>query len=324
MIFRGWWGILAGIGGLLILGVLFFPARIPSLPAPRENPLTFDEALQAFEGHQKDDVERLNEVCSPKILHHGGPTSRVYVLLHGLSNCPAQFQNMARALHVAGHNVIVPRMPHHGLADRLNEEYGRLTLQELATWLGGNLEVARGLGREITVVGLSAGAEFALWVAAERSDVSRVVALNPFLAPKGLPLFLERPVGNLASRLPNLFLWWDPVAKQDYAGSPQSYPRFPTRVVGRLMVLGVHLRSQFAKQTPAVRRIQIVTSESDGTVSHAAIRILAKKISRWREIQFQETWLPKALGLPHDMVDPQNPREKIEVSDPILLKILEG
>lgn len=316
------WGLVL-VAVVALLALLFVPMGIPTIPPPRATPLTFTEALRAFDGYQQQDASRLNPVCEPVILHHGAPTPRVYVLLHGLSNCPAQFRRIAETLHAKGHTVIIPRMPHHGLADRLNEDYGRLTLTELAQWLGGNLEIARGMGRKTLVAGLSVSGISALWIAAERPEVSRVISIAPFFAPHKLPVALDRPLGQLVSRLPNVFIWWNPIKKQDNPGPPHAYPRFPTRVVGQFMVLGATLRDRLANQPPAVQWIRLVMSDADFAISHQAPRLYARDLKRWPKVDFQQEWIPREEQVPHDMVDPTQPNQRLEFSEPLLLRLLE-
>jgi len=40
------------------------------------------------------------------------------VLIHGTTNSPRQWEELGGALHALGHNVLILRMPHHGLESR--------------------------------------------------------------------------------------------------------------------------------------------------------------------------------------------------------------
>lgn len=314
------------IGGpilLLICAVAFFPMRVPELPEPRATPLTYEEADKVFRDIVAAEPIGVNEVCFPKLLHHGHPTQRVYVLLHGLSNCPAQFEQIGAALHKAGHTVLIPRMPHHGMKDRLTDAYGKLTLQEMATWIAGNLELARALGNEVIVSGLSVNGTTVSWVAQKRGNLTSSVVISPFYGPAGIPDVLQAPLGRLLARLPNVFIWWDASKKQDIPGPSYAYPRFPTRVVGEFMVLGQAVLANAKKSAPMSPNLWMVWSEADPAISLTLIQKMTARWKAWPTTHLQEKIFPLDLGVPHDMVDPHQPDQKTSITDPALMQIFQ-
>lgn len=58
----------------------------------------------------------------------------VILLVHGYTNCPAQFGKLGRQFYDLGYNVLIAPLPHHGLADRLNDEQGQLSARELTAY----------------------------------------------------------------------------------------------------------------------------------------------------------------------------------------------
>lgn len=315
------------IGGPLVVvisAVALFPMRVPELPEPRATPLTYEEADKVFREVIASEPVAVNEVCLPKLLHHGHPTQRVYLLLHGLSNCPAQFDQIGAALHKAGHTVLIPRMPRHGMKDRLTDDYGKLTLQEMATWIGGNLELARALGKEVIISGLSVNGTTVSWVAQKRGNMTSSVVISPFYGPAGIPNFLQGPLGRLMARLPNAYIWWDASKKQDIPGPTYAYPRFPTRVVGEFMVLGQAVLAEAKKSAPMSPNLWMVWSEADPAISIPLVQKMTTRWKAWPSTRLQEKIFPLDLGIQHDMVDPNQPDQKTDITDPILLQIFQA
>src|SRR3954447_14673841 len=122
------------------------------------------EALQAKE-LQSHDGATINPVCYTRLFDHGQRTRRVVVCYHGYTNCPFQFQALAEHFHAQGDNVFVPRLPYHGLRDRMSAEQARLTVTDLVDVTNETVDIACGLGEEIILTGLSAGAVMAAWAA---------------------------------------------------------------------------------------------------------------------------------------------------------------
>lgn len=310
--------------GAVVVALMFSPPRVPSLgkaPVPR---LDFDDARALALSEQKRWPEEVNPVCRATLLDHGRRTQRVIVLYHGLSNCPAQYGKLAAELHAMGHNVLVPRMPFHGFTDRLTPDYGRLDLAGLAAWVRESLDVASGLGETIYVSGLSVNGVTAAWIAMERPDVRRAVVVAPFFEPPGFPEWATGPVANLLSRAPNVFLWWNAELKENNPGPPHAYPRFPTRVLAEFMVVGQAVLAMARERPPASPQVAVVTSEADTAISLPAVATLERLWKGRLGENFFAYSFPKAEGVPHDLIDPLQPEERIEASYPILLKLLGG
>src|SRR3954470_21036994 len=130
----------------------------------RPDPATqYAEALDRLDRLKALDDDRVNPVCLSRGLLHGQKTRRAVVLIHGLTNCPQQWAPFADVLHARGINVLLPRMPHHGLADRLTSDRGNLRSDELRALGDQVVDIATGFGGEVVVVGISAGGIVAAW-----------------------------------------------------------------------------------------------------------------------------------------------------------------
>lgn len=316
------WAVAAAF--LSAIGALsFWPARIPQIPQPREIPLSYPEAASLAVSESLQIPPEIAGPCAATVFLNGQKTRRSFLLLHGLSNCPAQFAELGRMLHARGYNVYIPRLPGHGFKNRLTPEYGGLDLSELANWLGGSLEIARGLGEEVTVVGLSVNGASAAWLAQERRDVARAVILAPFLAPSGIPEWASGPLGRLLSRAPNMFIWWDAQKKQDFPGPPLAYPWFPTRVVGKFMALGSWIYSEASVRAPACKSFAFAISDADAAINTSAAWALADRYAKWGGVGVERLRFPENLRVPHDFIDPAQPDQKTDLVYPRLMELLD-
>jgi carboxylesterase len=142
----------------------------------------------------------------------------VIVLLHGLTNCPAQFDSLGRLSFARGANVLIPRLPRHGLADRMTRALAYTDVPELCAFTDRVMDAARGLGDSVTVVGLSTGGVMAAWAGQQRADVDRAVVIAPLLGLGYAPGPLTPAAARLMRSLPNLFVWWDSKARERLAG----------------------------------------------------------------------------------------------------------
>jgi pimeloyl-ACP methyl ester carboxylesterase len=288
--------------------------RIPQPPATP--PLDYEAARAKVAAALENSPPTARPECRSQVLDHGSRTRDAYVLLHGLTNCPAQFARFADILYARGANVLLLRLPHHGLADRMTTESAKLTAGDLIASASEAVDLARGYGERVTVIGLSVSGVSAAWIAQTRADVDLVVVIAPFLAPAGLPDWAIPPLANLLCRLPNGFIWWDPKQRENLVGSPYSYPRFATRSIGETMRLGLDVFALAKKSPPAARRILLVTSPADRAISMPRVKELAVLWgSHAQSLAFPAEW-----NAPHDCIDPAQPGAQVERVYPQLLE----
>jgi carboxylesterase len=252
------------------------------------------------------------------VLSHGHPTERVFVLLHGFTNSPRQFRELGERLFATGANVVIPRLPHHGLSDRLTDAHGDLRATDLILYAETGIDIARGLGRRITVVGLSVSGVSAAWVAHARDDVDEVFLLAPFFGPAVVPDLLTPPLAAALVRLPNTFLWWNPKLRENLPGPPTNYPRFATRPLGEVMRLG--LATAEATTPVRVRRLGVVLTEGDPAVNNRrTLRIVREWEERSPGVEFFVYTFPRGKRIPHDFIDPLQDGAQVDKVYPLLL-----
>src|SRR5437867_9128476 len=90
------------------------PRGLGSHPHPAAS---YDEGVRLVDTLRAADSPAIAPECVTRLLSHGARTARVVVLLHGLTNCPAQFDSRARTAFPRDANGLAPRLPHHGFAD---------------------------------------------------------------------------------------------------------------------------------------------------------------------------------------------------------------
>ena len=264
----------------------------------------------------------LHPECAAFELDHGRRTPRAWVLLHGLTSCPRQFRRLADSLYARGDNVVVPRLPRHGEADRMTPALAGLTAAELTAACDTALARAATLGERVEVMGLSLGGALAGWAAQER-DVDRAVLLAPMFAAHGVPAWLDRFAVRALTWLPNRFAWWDDDAREALAGPRATYPRFASRALGHALWIGGHVIERARAAPPRARSIVIVTTPDDRAARTSAT---AAVVREWRAHGARVTvhTFADSLGIEHDFVDPEQPYARVAVSYDHLLRWIDA
>jgi alpha-beta hydrolase superfamily lysophospholipase len=150
-----WWIFLLVLLSL-ILWIAFRPVSIEELESHPEPVQSYQEAIQRVKTVQEEDNQDLaRDVCMSKLLDHGLQTEHVIVLLHGFTTCPEQFHDLGKQYFEAGYNVLIPRIPYHGLSNRMTDALLNLTAENLAAFGDKVIDIAHGLGKKVSVMGIS-------------------------------------------------------------------------------------------------------------------------------------------------------------------------
>jgi esterase/lipase len=256
--------------------------------------------------------------CSSFVLHHGRPTERALVLLHGFTNCPRQFAELAQQFFARDFNVYVPRLPRHGLLDKMTLDLGGLTVDELTTGAADSAELAAPLGTRLSVLGLSLGALLAAWLGQTR-PIDRAAAIAPFFSVARMPLPIEPALAGGLALAPNLELWWDPRVK-DRVGPAHAYPRYATHALAACLKLGERIRA-IARDRPALAAQSIlILNAKDPAIDNRAARdvwsLLQQRGSRTSEFTFEN------LDVRHDIIESTTYADAGRLVYPVLLDLL--
>jgi hypothetical protein len=318
--------IAAAVATLLLLGLawLLRPLPLDDLASAPDPTSSYDEAMERWaETQAREAALPLHDGGRTIVLSHGHSTDRVFVLLHGLTNAPRQFRELGEDLFATGANVVIPRLAHHGLADRMTEAHASLTAQDLIRYARNGVDLAQGLGKKVTVVGLSVSGISAAWLAQNRDDIDEVFLLAPLFGPAIVPDPLTPSFTAALTRLPNQMLWWDPRVRENLPGPPYNYSRFATRPLGEALRLGLHTAQP--DRTLRVNRLGVILTENDLAVNNARTKRL---VEEWRaaspdtEIFLHE--FPAEEKIPHDFIDPLQPDARTDKVNALLVDWLTG
>lgn len=285
---------------------------------------SYQDSLTRIAALQAQDDDSILPECGTRLLTHGERTARAIVLLHGYTNNPRQYRILAEQFFALGYNVLVPRFPGHGFKDRMTTALADQTEQGLLTFTNAVLDMAQGLGEQLTVLGFSMGGVLALWAAQHRSDLSQVVAISPALAFHAIPLALTPLIIQYYLHASNQFNWWDP-QQQDISAPPlHAYPRYATRGLAHFVNLGLTLRADSRRTQPQAGSILIILNPTDEAVNHTYAREIA---CNWQRLGYPSLRLYEfdpALQLKHDLMEPDQPFQQIDVVYPLILELVTG
>lgn len=314
----------AKISGLVLTGLLIVILLLAIMPidisdlASNPNPATsYADSVQRIQSVLAEEDGQVCDICGTRFYTHGDRTKKVVVLVHGLTNSPRQFEELGQMLFKDGYNVLIPRMPFHGLKTHTVSELGNTTTEDLRLFSDEIADMAAGLGEEVTVVGLSGGGTVAAWIAQNRSDVDKAVLIAPLYGVATVPPFANKMLGNLFVRIPDI-TW----ASSSEPPRESVYLGWSTRGVAEYMVFSRAAKPVADGEPAQVGNIVLVTNGNDHTVNNGMSEAVAEKwetagatITRY---QFDES-----LGLPHDYIDISAIGDKSQWIYPILIELIE-
>jgi esterase/lipase len=295
------------------------PDSLLSHPHPAAD---YAEALERLAALQARDGPEVHPRGHTLFLTHGATTERVVVWFHGYTDSPNQFAALAQLCFERGWNVLVPRMPYHGLSDPMTPDTALLTAEILARSADEALDIAAGLGQQVVVGGLSMGGVISAWLAQQRREVELAVLLAPAFGAYVIPASLTRLVGEAYARLPNTFEWWDPINKEGIKQPEISYARYAMRGIAAFLRLSYAMQDLARQSPPMAKRIWVITSETDTAISQPVVKQVVK-LWRAQGVQVQMHRFSADLNLDHNFVDPGHPKQRVDVVFPVILAALE-
>jgi alpha-beta hydrolase superfamily lysophospholipase len=309
------------IGALLLIGaVLFHPWGIGCLSSRPHPVKNYAQSVRRIEELKAREPSGMNPLGRLKFMTHQKKVARAIVFVHGYTNSPQQFVMLGERFYNLGYNVLIAPLPHHGLADRLNAEQAKLTAEELVRYGDMVVDIARGLGQQVVMAGLSGGGNVTAWAAQCRKDLDLAVVISPVFGYRQIPERFTVPVGNIFLVAPNIFRWWEPKLEERGA-VPHCYPRFSTRAVAQMLRLGFAVQARVRREAPAARKILVITNANDQAVQQKPI---AQLVSNWRKhgANLQTYEFDKRLGLHHDLIDPAQSFARVDLVYPRLIELI--
>jgi pimeloyl-ACP methyl ester carboxylesterase len=316
-------GILILVVAAILIAAAVWPVSTKGLDSHPEPVSSYSAASKAFAAvRQEEKEESVIPTCRSRLLTHGAKTDRVIVLVHGLTNCPAQWALFAKQIFDRGWNVLVLRLPDHGIGDVATDTPGGvghldgLSAAKLARYGDQAVDIAAGLGDSVTVMGLSLGGTVTAWVAQERTDVDRTIVIAPGFAMKGLPYALSWLATNLLGHLPNISI--NGASKVHY-----EYQGWSTRAISDTFRLGKKVSQDAESTPPGTGSIVVFLNPNDDTISNPRAEHVAQA---WKDkgASVETVWLPATPKLEHDIIDPHQPWARPAFVYPRLIALAEA
>ena len=307
----------------LALLVVLLPAdtrKLVSHPRPADS---YDEALRRIEAVRAGYKAALNPACLLQLMTHNQKVERAIVFAHGYTSCPRQFQALGEAFYASGYNVLIAPLPQHGLADRMTTDQTRLTATQLAAYADTVIDIARGLGEQVILAGISGGGMVTAWAAQHRGDLDLAVTISPGFGFAQIPTSLTDPAMKLFRWLPNFYKWWDPKLREA-VGPAYAYPRIATRALAQILYLSYAVRVAARREPPAARAILVVTNANDTSVNNV---LTAQVVELWRARGARDLRtfeFDASLGLGHDLIDPSQPGQRTDIIYPKLIELIQA
>jgi alpha-beta hydrolase superfamily lysophospholipase len=272
-------------------------------------------ACAAFEVLAGRDGPEISLAGRSRFFSHGKRTARAVVLLHGLTNAPAQWSTFAEQLHADGITVLTPRFPGHGYVDRTTHAIARVSADDLLAVASEAVDIACGAGDIVTLAGLSVGAAMAAWLAFARRDIAQILAIVPFFGIARFGERANRAIANVLGTLPNAFVPWDPGGDGSQI-PPYGYASFPTHVLAACLRIGLDTLA-LARTAAPHGRLDVLLNAREPACNNALSSDLVARIVRLRPAAARaETW--DDLPAIHDIIDPTNPKARTDLVYPRL------
>jgi esterase/lipase len=252
------------------------------------------------------------------LLTHGRRTPRVDVLLHGFTDSPSQFAELADSLYQRGDNVYVPRLPHHAERSGDARALAGLTAVQLRQTADSAVDVATALGDTVVVVGLSVGGTMAAWMGQHRAEVRRVVMIAPAFEAGRVPSRLEGFLINLTERLPNVTRRSAPDSAR-----PDRNPGFATHALAEVLRLGKAVEKNADREPPKAAAFAFMLNDFDRTVSSGGSLKVAKEWDA-HGARVSVYAFPASLGMPHNVLDGREPGGQPALVLPEVIALTEG
>lgn len=283
--------------------------------------MTFDAASAAIEAviaaERSDD--RVDPICYTRVMSHGAAVERAIVFFHGFTNCPQQFVALGTEFFEAGFNVYIPRLPEHGLRDKMTTALAHITVADLTSAAERAAQIAVGLGTRVHVAGISLGGVLAAWVG-EKVAITGATAISPFFAIAGVPMWVSTVIAAVFETLPTFFIWWDPASgpKNPHV-PPYAYARYPSRALAEQLRLSALLQRDARTRAPQAHVSCLFYNLRDPAVNNA----VAKRLyDRWTRAGSRVLEQPFDGGLRHDIIDNFDGHLPVDRIYPAILKLV--
>ncbi|WP_127506893.1 alpha/beta hydrolase [Actinoplanes solisilvae] len=289
MIFRWFVRVLCALVVLVVLAIGAIYAWPLGLDRGAAHPAGFAEArARVADAVSRDEADpAVTARCRTRALVHPGRTAKAVLMLHGYTDCPAQFDELARLYYDQGYNVLVPRAPRHGVTDP--KAHAGLHADELLAYASDSLDLVSALGDEAGIVGISGGAVLATWLA-ENRPVARLLSLSPFYQPAAsqAPSWQVKPL---------IVLYGGRLLPDHFNSHGFSYAALS-------QYLRIARDFSDSPRTGSLKSVGLVTTPGDTFVDLSRAATVTSSLASANGLRSNSFTIPGAWGIGHDTVDP--------------------
>ena len=315
---------LSWISIALVITLHLCPVKTDTLTSSPRPSRSYEESLRRIQELVRADPPGVAASGHLIFMDQGKKALRVIVFFHGFTNSPRQFKALGEEFFARGYSVLIPRIPRHGLKDRMGADLSLLTAEELKNICEEAVDIAQGLGEHVTVAGLSMGGVMAGWAAQFRDDVDLAVLIAPNFGTARAPSWFSKHTINFLAIWPDRFIWWDPKLKTANAGPESAYFGFSSRALGQIRRLGWDVQTQGRRSGPRAGSVLLITNANDKAVKKANIVTIQHNWQKYAREKIRHYEFPADLQLDHDLIDPQQPAQNIHVVYPQILTLITG
>src|SRR5262249_62332042 len=122
--------------------------------------------------------------------------------------------------------------------------------------------------------------------------------------------------------IPNQFVWWDDKTRDKVPGPPYVYPRFSTRALGEVLRLASAVELDARRKPPGAKMVTMVTIANDPAVNNQAALGVEQSWSAHAGDRVGAYQFPANLRLGHDLIDPLQPYQRVELVYPVLADMM--
>jgi carboxylesterase len=300
---------------IVLVVALLSPWKIRGLKSAANPVKSYEEAVQRIEALP---TAGLNPLCAPIFMTHGQKTERAAVFVHGFTNCAQQFNELGKLFYDQGYNVLIVSMPYHGLADRMTEEIAQFKTEDMTSYADEIIDIVQGLGDETYMVGISGGGALTAWAAHNRADLDHAVMIAPGFGAQQIPAPLTPAVINVFTLMPDGYDWWNP-AEGENLPPEYAYPRYSKHALVQVFRLGQVVALLAREQAPIAKEMLLIVNDNDQSVSGD---LITQIVADWEKHNAPLTTyhFDVSLGLPHDLIDPNDLNQQIDLVYPILIE----
>ncbi len=147
-----------------------------------------------------------------------------------------------------------------------------------------------------------------------------MVLIAPLFNVQAIPDNLLRPAMTALMTMPDSYNWYDAEKKAEIEGPPHAYPGFSMHALMQFLRLGQRVKADAEAGKPVVSKMLVIDNAGDEVISRAPVLELVERWQAQLGDAFQYYLFPAELGLKHDMIDPAQPDQQVDVVYPAILE----